>query len=226
MTLQLAQVEVEPQEVTPADVLDEGTTGDEVVVPIPADPATEVNTGLHASEGAHGGEESLFPPFDASAFASHLFWLAIAFGLLYFLVNRLVVPKVGGIIEDRRDRIASDLGEASRLSRETDDVIAAYEAELTEARQNAYAIAQKRRDEIKAEQARQQAETEAALAERIAAAEAQIVARRDAALADVDAIAGEAAQAIVQRLSGVAVSEKEAAEAVGHNTAGARRAAE
>lgn len=224
MTLQLAQAEVEPQEVTPADVLDEGTTGEEVVVPIPHDPATEVNTPLHTAEGAHGGE-SLFPPFDASTFASHLFWLAIAFGLLYFFVNRLIVPKVGGIIEDRRDRIASDLGEASRLSRETDEVIAAYEAELTTARQNAYAIAQKRRDEIKAEQARQQAETEAALAERIEEAERQIAARRDAALADVDAIAREAAQAIVQRLAGVAVTEKEAAAAVDHNT-GARRAAE
>lgn len=217
MSVQFAQVEVEPQDVSPADVLDEGTTGEQVVVPIPTDPATEVNTPLHTANGAPGAE-SLFPPFDASTFASHIFWLAIAFGLLYFFVNRLVVPKVGGIIEDRRDRIASDLGEASRLSRETDEVIAAYEAELTTARQNAYAIAQRRRDEIKAEQARQQAETEAALAERIAEAEAQIVARRDAALADVDAIARDAVQAIVERLAGVAVSEKEAADAVNRNT--------
>jgi F-type H+-transporting ATPase subunit b len=236
---ELAQVEIEPHTPQAGEVFDTGTTGTTVEVPIPTDPATQVDTGiageeptgaavhgtdeLHGSEVAHGGG-SLFPPFDASAFASHLFWLAITFGLLYFLVNRLVVPKVGGIIEDRRDRIASDLGEASRLSRETDEVVAAYEAELHAARQKAYAIAQERRDEIKAEQARQQAETEAALADRIAEAERQIVARRDAALADVDAIAREAVRAIAERLAGIAVTDAEAAEAV--KASGGRHAAD
>ena len=127
---------------------------EEVAVPIPDEPAEEVATPID------GPSESLFPPFDIEAYPSHLFWIAISFGLLYFFVNRLVVPQVGGILEDRRDRIASDLGEASRLSRETDEVIAVYEQELAEARQKAYAIAQERREEIKAEQARQQAETE------------------------------------------------------------------
>ncbi len=51
------------------------------------------------------------------------------------------------------------------------------------------------------------------------------MARRDAALADVDAIARDAVQAIVERLAGVAVSKREAADAVDHNS-GARRAAE
>ena len=97
----------------------------------------------------------------------------------------------------------------------TDEVIAAYERELTEARQRAYAIAHERREEIKAEQARQQAETEDALNKRIAEAEAEIAARRDAALADVNTIAAEAAQAIVQKLSGVAITPEDASAAVG-----------
>ncbi len=166
--------------------------GDQVIVPIQHGP---------------GGAESLFPPFDVSAFPSHLFWIAISFGLLYFFVNRLIIPQVGGIIEDRRDRVASDLGEASRLTRETNEVIALYEKELADARQKAYAIAQERRDALKAEQDRQQAETEAQLASRIGEAEAQIAKRRDAALADVDGIASEAAGAIVLQLSGLTVDQ-------------------
>ena len=181
---------------------------EEVAVPIPDEPAEEVATPID------GPSESLFPPFDIEAYPSHLFWIAISFGLLYFFVNRLVVPQVGGILEDRRDRIASDLGEASRLSRETDEVIAVYEQELAEARQKAYAIAQERREEIKAEQARQQAETEEALQRRIDEAENQIRERRDRALADVDAIATEVARSIVEKLSGLTVSEAEIAEAV------------
>lgn len=205
--IELAQVEVEPAEEADTEaVLTEGATGEEVQIPIPTDPASEVETPM--------GTESLFPPFDATVFPSHLFWLAIAFGLCYFLVNRLVVPKVGGILEDRRDRIASDLGEASRLSRETDEVIAAYEAELADARHKAYAIAQERRDEIKAEIAREQAETESSLTARIADAEKEIALRRDTALAQVDDIASEAARAIVERVGGMTVSEAEVVAAV------------
>lgn len=166
------------------------------------------------------GEESLFPPFDIVQWPSHIFWLAIAFGLLYFFVQRLIVPQVGGIVEDRRDRIASDLGEAARLSRETDEVIAAYEADLSAARQKAYAIAQEKRDEIKGEQDRQQAQTESMLNAKIAEAEREIADRRDAALSDVDAIATDAVTAIVEQLTSIAVTEGEASAAVKSSTAG------
>lgn len=202
--LELAQVEAHPEEkLHVGDVVDTGTTGDHITHP----------TG-GVVEPLHNGGESVFPPFDFDAFPSHLFWLAISFGILYFFVNRVIMPKVGGILEDRRDRIASDLGEASRLSRETDEVIAAYESELTQARQRAYSIAQERRDEIKAEQARQQAETEATLNKRIADAEAEIATRRDAALAEVNTIATDAAQAIVEKLSGVSVTADDVSAAV------------
>ncbi len=204
--LELAQVEVGPEpNVSAGDIVDTGTTGTHITHPDGA-----------VNEPLHGGGDSVFPPFDFDAFPSHLFWLAISFGILYFFVNRVIMPKVGGILEDRRDRIASDLGEASRLSRETDEVIAAYENELTQARQRAYGIAHERREEIKAEQARQQAETEEALNKRIAEAEAEIMAHRDAALAEVSTIASDAAQAIVQKLSGVAVSAEDANKAVTH----------
>ncbi|MBJ3774269.1 F0F1 ATP synthase subunit B [Acuticoccus mangrovi] len=202
MSIVLAQATSDGGHATPA-------AGHNVEVPLPSQHA-QVDVPLHGGSGS----ESLFPPFDVNAFPSHLFWLAIAFGILFFFVNRLVVPKVGGIIEDRRDRIASDLGEASRLARETDEVIAAYESELATARHNAYAIAQERREAIKAEQARQQAETEATLAARIAEAETEIAARRDAALADVTTIAVEATQEIVGLLSKAPASAKEAEAAV------------
>ncbi|MEM0908053.1 MAG: F0F1 ATP synthase subunit B [Pseudomonadota bacterium] len=185
----------------------DGHSATTVEVPLPVD-------GEGVNVPIQGGEESLFPPFDFSAFPSHLFWIVISFGLLYYFVNKLIVPQVGGIIEDRRDRIASDQGEAARLQRETDEVIALYEQELSEARHKAYGIAQERREEIKADQARQQAETEASLDKKIADAEKEIAARRDAALADVDTIATEAAQMIVAQLTGLALSQDEVKTAI------------
>lgn len=211
MSIQLAQADTAPAAADHAAPAAEAGSDAGHAIALPQAHGEAINVPI---QHGHGAAESLFPPFDVSAFPSHLFWIAISFGLLYFFVNRLIVPQVGGIIEDRRDRIASDLGEASRLSRETDEVIAIYEQELADARHKAYGIAQERRDEIKAEQARQQAETEASLQKRIEEAEAEIVQRRDAALADVGNIATEAAQAIAKQVAGLTVDKRTAAAAV------------
>lgn len=175
----------------------------------------QADTGTATDGAAPGGTtESAFPPFDATLFASHLFWLAISFGILYFAMVRLIVPQVGGILEDRRDRIAGDLGEANRLKRETDEVIATYERELADARAKAHAIAQERRDAIKREIAEEQAATERQLQERIAESEKTIAAMRDQALAEVDTIATDAATAIIAKVSPVEVADSDVSAAV------------
>ncbi len=74
---------------------------------------------------------TVFPPFDATTFASQLLWLAITFGVLYYLMARVAVPRIAGIIEDRRDRIASDLDMADRLKTDSEEALAAYEKALT-----------------------------------------------------------------------------------------------
>ena len=52
-------------------------------------------------------EHANFPPFDASTFASQLLWFAITFGVLYYLMAKVALPRLAGIIEGRRDRIAA-----------------------------------------------------------------------------------------------------------------------
>ena len=63
-------------------------------------------------------EHKVFPPFDSTTFASQLLWFAITFALLYYLMAKVALPRIAGILEDRRDRIASDLDLAERLKRE------------------------------------------------------------------------------------------------------------
>ena len=91
----------------------------------------------HATAVAHPGGEAHsagFPPFDSSTFASQLLWLAISFGLFYWLLSTKVLPRISGILEARADRIARDLAEAQRLKAESDAAGAAYEAALAAAR--------------------------------------------------------------------------------------------
>lgn len=171
-------------------------------------------THTSATEAEHGGSEAGFPPFDSSTYPSQLLWLAITFGLFYLFLKRVVLPRLGGIIEIRRDRIAKDLDQAARLKQEADAAIAAYEQGLAEARKRANQIGQQARDGAKGEAEAARRSVEAGLEAKLDEAEARIAGIKAAAMSDVGAIAEETAAAIVQALVGGSVSKAAVAAAV------------
>src|SRR5258706_12871628 len=94
---------------------------------------------------AAGGHKAPFPPFQSETFASQLFWLAIAFAALYLLSSRVLLPRVGGIIDARANKIEGDLAEAQRFKAEADAANAAYEKALADARARGQAFAKSAR---------------------------------------------------------------------------------
>jgi F-type H+-transporting ATPase subunit b len=174
-----------------------------------AEPITTSVEHVPASE--HDGG---FPPFEPQTFASQLVWLAIAFVLLYVLMSRLALPRVASIIEDRQKRIADDLADAERLKQESDAAVAAYEKALADARARAQIIANETREKQQAQADATRKTLEAGLNAKLAEAEKSIAATKQAAMANVRAIAEDAARAIIERLIGTAPNDKAVAEAV------------
>lgn len=164
-------------------------------------------------EVAHGASGA-FPPFDSSSFTSQLLWLAITFGIFYYLMGRVVIPRISGILGVRRDRISRDMDEAQRLKEDSDAALAAYEQELAEARNSAHAIAQQAKDKAKAEADAKRAASEAALNEKLAESEKQIAAIKAQALGEVDGIAADTVSEIVKALVGGSVTKAEITKAV------------
>ena len=157
-------------------------------------------TGAHTeADGGHGGG---FPPFESSTFASQLVSLVIAFVALYIIVSRFALPKVGGTIEARQNAIEGDLAEAQKLKEQSDAALKAYEGELAAARSRAQAIGNETREKLNASAEAERKALEAKLAGKLADAEKQIAATRNAAMRNVKSIAADAAGAIVQRLTG------------------------
>jgi F-type H+-transporting ATPase subunit b len=159
-------------------------------------------------------EHKVFPPFDASTFPSQLLWFALTFVLLYYLMAKVALPRIAGILEDRRDRIASDLDLAERLKKDSEAALAGYEKSLAEARVRANAIAEGARDGAKQAAAVKRSATEANLAEKLGVAEKRIGEIKSKALADVGEIATETAEQVVKLLVDTDVTRSEVSLAV------------
>lgn len=166
--------------------------------------------------GTPGGKDAGgdFPPFDSSTFASQLLWLAITFGVFYYLMAKIVLPRIRDILEVRSDRIAQDLDEANRFKQESDEAIAAYEQELAEARQRAHGIAQDARDKAKAEAESQRQRVEGELNAKLEIAEKKIDSIKQSALSEVGAIAEDTATVLVKELLGGKLTKSEVATAI------------
>ena len=162
--------------------------------------AQTTHAGTEAPGGDHGG--AAFPPFATETFGGQLLWLAITFGLLYFLLSRLVLPRLTGIIESRRETIARDLDEAAAMKTRAEEAGTAYEKALAEAKARAQALAQETRTQLTAEAEAKRKALEADLAARLAQAESAIAAKKTDAMSSVRGIARETAIAIVERLTG------------------------
>ncbi len=141
-------------------------------------------------------------------------WFAIIFFAFYLIMSKLALPRVGGIIEARRNAIASDLAEAQKLKDASEKEIATYEQELAAARARAQAIGSETRDKLAAQADSERKVLENSLSARLADAEKTIDATRRTAMGNVRGIAADAAAAIVQRLSGVAPDARSVETAV------------
>lgn len=176
--------------------------------------AQAVETPLERIEDAAEHANRVFPPFDFSHFASDVFWLIISFGLFYLFIARIVVPRIGNVIETRRDRIAADIDQAARMKQEADNAVVAYEKELAEARSSAHTIAQIASQEAKVKADSERKAMEESFEKKLHEAEVKIVKLRDKAMLDVGSIAEDIATEIVHKLLGSDVSKSSVTSAV------------
>jgi F-type H+-transporting ATPase subunit b len=171
----------------------------------------------HGAAEAHGAAEhgsGGLPQLDPTTFAPQLVWLAITFAVLYFLMTKVALPKVGQVLEERQERITADLEKAQAARDEATGVTTAYEKALAEARQEAQALIAAAAADISKVQSERQSQYAADLATKTKAAEERILAAKEQALANVRAVAVEIVQQTAEKLAGVKVDEAEAEAAV------------
>jgi F-type H+-transporting ATPase subunit b len=162
--------------------------------------ASETTSHTEVPGNAQGG--GTLPQLDTSTYPSQLLWLAITFGALYLLLSKVLLPKIANAIETRQGRIASDLSQAEQLNEDARKASEAYDAALADARVRANAIAQENRAQVLQELEAEQSKVDAELADKLAKAEKQIASTREKAMGEVENIAGQLVDDVVQELTG------------------------
>lgn len=173
-----------------------------------------VGPALASAEGEHAEHAKGLPQLDPSSYASQVFWAAVTFGLLLWLMSKVALPRVAEVLEARQEKISNDLEKASALKAEAEGVMQAYEKAVADARANAQKAIAAAVFAADAEAARRNGELATTLAGKTRDAEERIQAAKQEALGNLRNVAAETALAATAKLSGALLSADLAAAAV------------
>ena len=148
------------------------------------------------------------PQLDISGFSPQIFWLILSFLSLWWLMAKVALPKVGLILEERQTKINDSLELAKSLQREAYAEIEAYEATISEARENARTVVNEATLQGTQNSLTEQSELRVSLTEKIALAEDEIEAAKDRALESIHQSAKEVTAIALNKLGGITLTEE------------------
>jgi F-type H+-transporting ATPase subunit b len=80
------------------------------------------------------------PQFDTHFLTPLLFWSAVSFAILLFLLKRYAFPAITEMLDARERTIAQNLAKAEQARKEAEQLLAEYQAKLKAAQQEATAM--------------------------------------------------------------------------------------
>jgi F-type H+-transporting ATPase subunit b len=147
-------------------------------------------------------------------FFSQLFWLLLVFGIIYFWIGRGMVPKIQSVVEDRDRKIAGDLAAAQAAREQAEAAEEAYRERIDASRSEAMKVAQEAKTQAALDTEKRLKTIDEQIGTRVTEAETRIRAAAEAARRELEPVAAEAASELVTKLTGQAISAKDAEPAV------------
>ena len=147
------------------------------------------------------GKSAGMPQLNFENWPAQILWAAAALLLMFWLLNKKILPRIAGALEDRHNAIANDLDRAAELKLKAEEAQEGYETALAGARSRATEIADKTRAEISETVEAETAHAEADIAARSAEGEQRIGQVRSEAAASAKTIATDTATQILEKLA-------------------------
>ena len=152
----------------------------------------------------HAASAPGMPQLDITTFGNQIFWLLVVLGVIYWVLSRVALPRIGGVISDRQGAITGDLMAAEEFKQKAKDAEAAYDKALADARAEANKIVAANKAEIQKELDAAIAHADAEIAARATESEKRIGQIRASAVEDARTVARDVTEALVQNFGGQA----------------------
>lgn len=155
---------------------------------------------------AHGEAEAAvgMPQLDFSTWPNQIFWLLVTLVVIYLVLSRVALPRIGAVLADRKSTITNDLAAADELKQKAVAAEKAYQDALASARTEAAKIVAAAKAEIQKDLDAATARADAEISAKTAESEKSIAAIRDGAAAAVSEVARDTAGELVAALGGSA----------------------
>ncbi len=140
------------------------------------------------------------PQLDFATFPNQIFWLVVAIVIIYLMLSRVALPRIGAVLAERRGTITNDLARAEELRQKAEEAEEAYQKALADARAKANGIIDKARAAMQEDLDIALQKADAEIAARTAESERRIAEIRESAAEAVEAVARDTAREVLDAL--------------------------
>jgi F-type H+-transporting ATPase subunit b len=140
------------------------------------------------------------PQLDFSTWPNQIFWLLVTLVVIYLVLSKIALPRIGAVLADRKSTITNDLAAAEELKQKAVDAEKAYQDALANARTEAAKIVAQAKAEIQKDLDAATAKADLEIAAKAAESEKSIAEIRDGAAAAVSEVAKDVAADLVAAL--------------------------
>lgn len=166
--------------------------------------AAAAATGAAVDQPTMASEGAAMPQLDFATYPNQIFWLAVALVIIYFMLSRIALPRIGAVLAERKGTITNDIAAAEELKLKAQEAEKAYNQALADARTEAAKIVADAKAEIQADLDAATADADAQIAAKSAEAEKSIGEIRASAMESVTEVAKDTAKELVAALGGKA----------------------
>ncbi len=137
------------------------------------------------------------PQLEISTFPNQILWLVVSVVVLYYILSRVALPRIGSVLAERSGTITNDIAAAETFKVQAAEAEAAYHKALEDARAAAAKVIEENRAAMQAELNLAIARADAEISARASESERRITEIRDSAADAVSEVAKDAAKEIV-----------------------------
>ena len=166
-----------------------------------------INKNLFAAEAG-------MPQLDPKYWASQAFWLILVFTILYISISKFYLPKIKNNLDDRENKIKSDIEEANKLKELSELKLKEYEKILENAKKEVSKIHLESKNNLDKDIQNKKILIEKDIENEILKAQEEINYLKKSTLSDIHRISGNIASNIIEKITGDKLNENSIKAAV------------